>query len=458
MTSKMDASSGQPRKLFRRREFIRTSLLTAGATTLLGRKVLAGTPAPRVARNGIGREIFIPAPHPGAALLASSFYTRPTGLDLLSIQEILTRSDTVDVADLRYSNDNGRTWTKGEQFPTFGIRPTGKLRRGMRACIVDPVTGRLLHFYLEAILPTDDPLEGFREWVVHYRVSEDGGMTWCVDDEIIQQGAEYDADHPVAGVRRGHTCFMIGDTSSQPIFLADGTLLVPIVISPAGPDGNYLNPSVGYTYSNVAVLRGRWGPDGRHMVWEPSDLIKVDPNLSTRGMDEPTLAALADGRILIVLRGSNDHRPALPGRRWVAYSSDQGRTWTTPRPWTYTSGEDFFSPASSSQLLTHSSGRLFWLGNIIPANPDGNRPRYPFVIGEVDRHSGLLDRQSVRVVDDRGPQESALIAFASGSSREDRETGEIVLNLTRWGENTKGNDWSEYSWTANAYLYRIPVL
>jgi len=454
----MNASSGQPPKLYGRREFIGTSLMAAGATALLGPKLMAGTPAPSFAGGRIRREVFIPSPRPGASVLASTFYTRPTGLDLLSIQEIFTRSDTVDTADFRYSNDNGRTWTKGETFPTFGVRPAGKLRRGMRACVVDPTSGRLLHFYLEAVLPTDDPIEGFREWVVHYRVSEDGGMTWCVDDEVIQDGAEFGADHPIAGVRRGHTCFMIGDTSSQPIFFADGTLLVPIVISPAGPDGNYLNPGGGYTYCNAAVLRGRWGADGRHMVWELSQLITVDPNLSTRGMDEPTLAVLADGRILIVLRGSNDRRPQLPGRRWVAYSADQGRTWTAPAPWTYTDGESFFSPASSSQLVTHSSGRLFWLGNITPANPDGNRPRYPFVIGEVDRRTGLLEKQSVRSVEDRHPDESALIAFASGSSREDRETGEIVLNLTRWGESSKGDDWSGYNWTANAYLYRIPVL
>jgi len=402
----------------------------------------------------IRREIFVPSPRPGVTVIASSFYTRPQGPDLVSIHELMMRSDTVEVADFRYSSDNGRTWTSGEQVATFGVRPQGKLRRCMRGCVVDPVTGRLLNFYLEAILPTDDPLEGFRQWVAYCRVSEDGGMTWYANDQIIHRGAEFNADHPLPGVRRGHTGFMIGDHASRPIFLADGTLLVPVIVAPAGPDGNYFNPGGGYTYSDAAVLRGRWAADGRHLEWELSQLVKVDPNLSTRGMDEPTLGVLADGRILMVLRGSNDRKPGLPGRRWAAFSSDEGRTWTKPEPWTYTNGESFFSPAASSQLFAHSSGRLFWFGNISPVNPAGNRPRFPFVMGEVDRRSGLLDKASIRVVDDCAAHETSALQLSSPSTREDRETGEILLNLTRFSEFSKD---AEHDWTANAYLYRMAV-
>ncbi|MDB6127220.1 MAG: hypothetical protein JWM35_1116, partial [Verrucomicrobia bacterium] len=137
-----------------------------------------------------------------------------------------------------------------------------------------------------------------------------------------------------------------------------------------------------------------------------------------------------------------------------AYSSDQGRTWTKPVPWTYVDGEDFFSPAASSQLLAHSSGRIFWMGNILPANPKGNRPRYPFVIAEVDTKSGRLIKSSVTGIDTRGPGDGELLALSSPSAREDRETHEIVINMTRWGALSKG---TEYNWTANAYLYRVPL-
>jgi hypothetical protein len=371
------------------------------------------------------------------------------------MHEILRRSDTVEVAEFRYSNDNGRTWTaKGEEFPTFGERPAGKLRRAMRSCVVDPTTGRLLHFYLEAILPTDDPLEGFKNWVVYYRVSEDGGMTWYLNEQIMERGPEFTAEHPLPGVRRGHTGMMIGDPASRPIFLRDGTLLVPVIVAPAGPDGNYRNPGGGYTYSDAAVIRGRWAADGRHIEWKLSALVKIDPMLSTRGADEPTLAVLDDGRVLMVLRASNDKKPQLPGRRWAAFSSDGGRTWTTPQPWTYANGENFYSPAASSQLFVHSTGRIFWFGNITPKNPTGNRPRYPMIIGEVNRTSGLLEKDSVIVIDDRAPSETTALQLSSPSTREDRETGEILLNLTRWSEFSKDD---KHDWTAHAYLYRIRV-
>jgi hypothetical protein len=91
--------------------------------------------------------------------------------------------------------------------------------------------------------------------------------------------------------------------------------------------------------------------------------------------DEPTLAALTDGRLMMVMRGSNDKKPSLPGYKWVSFSSDGGFHWSTPKPWTYHNGEPFFSPSACSQLLRHSNGKLFWLGHITAANPRGNRPR-----------------------------------------------------------------------------------
>ncbi|MDB6170246.1 MAG: hypothetical protein JWM88_3110 [Verrucomicrobia bacterium] len=432
-----------------RRDFVKGTLLAAAAPMVLGRVFAQAAAAP----GAIRREIFLPA-NPAESIQATTFYTRRTGLDLISTHEIMKRSDTIEAAHLRYSNDNGRTWQVGEDIATFGLRPHAKLRRALRGATVDPASGRFLRFYNEALLPSDDPLEGFWRWVVKYAASEDGGLTWYLDEEIICRGAGFDASHPVPGVTVGHNCVMIGDHASRQFFLKDGTLIVPVIISPVDKAGHYYNPGGGYTYSDAAVLRGSWAADGRHLEWELSERVAADPRLSTRGMDEPTVAELDDGRLLMVCRGSNDKQPGLPGRRWASYSGDQGRTWSKPEYWSYTGGELFYSPAASSQLIAHSSGRIFWLGNIVPENPTGNRPRYPFVIGEVDRRTGLLDRRSIRTVDDRRPEDGELLALSSPSAREDRETGEIVLNLTRWGARSVGKT---YNWTADAWLYRIPV-
>ncbi len=407
------------------------------------------SPAPE-----IRREVFLASPKPGVAVLASAYYTRPTGFDLISMHQWMSRSDTTDVAYLRLSADHGATWTPAEEVRTEERRPNGTLRRMLRGGCVDPHTGIFVRFRIEGVLPTDDPLEGLRQWAVHYSASRDGGRTWFVDEQIIHRGAGFSAERPLPGVEIGKTCYMIGDTASVPLFLDDGTLLLPIVLTPAGPDGRYVNPGGGYTYTDAAVLRGRWTPDHARLEWELSARVTADPARSTRGMDEPTLAQLADGRLLMVLRGSNDRKPGLPGHRWVAFSTDHGRSWTPPVPWTYTSGGAFFSPASCSQLLTHTSGRIFWLGNLTPENPRGNRPRYPFVVGEVDRSSGLLIERSVRVVDDRRPGDSPDLSLSNFSAREDRRTGEIVLHLTRLFARAQGE---ARDWTADAEIYRIPV-
>jgi hypothetical protein len=97
------------------------------------------------------------------------------------------------------------------------------------------------------------------------------------------------------------------------------------------------NPGAGYTYTDAAVLHGRWAGD--HLQCRMSQLIQGDSARSTRGMVEPCAT-----------------RPPLV---WTAVLGGQ-----------------------------HHAG-----------NPRGNRPRYPVVIGEVDRRTGLLKHASVRTVD-----------------------------------------------------------
>ena len=394
----------------------------------------------------IRRDLFVRSPGKGVAVMAYAYYTRPAGLEMMSIEHRWSRSDTIDVAPVRFSSDNGRTWTAPLDRRVWEKRPEGTLRRQPRGGFVDPRTGRYLEFWNEGVLPSDDPLEGMRQWNVYYTVSEDGGHTDGGLRQLIQNGKEFDARHPFPGVYTGRNCVMIGDNSCRPISVADGSILLPVITTPLGPDGRYHNPGGGYTYTDAAVLHGRW--NGKQLDWRMSDVVKGDPQKSTRGMDEPTIERLADGRLIMVLRGSNDKKPHLPGYRWVSFSSDGGWKWTSPEPWTYADGAHFYSPSACSQLLQHSSGRLYWLGNITGANPRGNRPRYPFCVGEVDRNSGLLLRPTVRVVDDRRPDEDELLTLSNFAAREDRESREIVVHMTRLFAFQDG-------WMGDAFAYRI---
>jgi hypothetical protein len=384
-------------------------------------------------------------------MMVATYYTRREEVELVNDYCYYTRGDLPDVAFRRRSCDNGSTWSPAEKIPSCEHRPEGMLRRHQSAGYVDPLTNRYLSFRTEGILPRDDPLDGMKHYALYYTVSEDGGRTECVNEQVIQPGAEFDAGHPLPGLWIGKNSIMLSTLTCQPLTLPDGTILLPTNVTPLGPDGEYHNPGGGYTYSDVLVLRGKWRADKR-IEWKAHKPVSGDPNRSTRGMDESTLGLLADGRVLMVIRGSNDLKEHLPGYKWFVISFDGGVTWSRPEPWRYTDGTLFYSPASCSQLLQHSSGALLWLGNICKQNPRSNAPRYPLIMGEVDRESGLLKRDSLSIVDDRGKADSESLQLSNFYAREDRQTGAVLLHMTRLFAKAQGD------WTADSLLYRISVI
>jgi hypothetical protein len=409
------------------------------------RTFLAAAAAAPGTRVVVRREVFLRSPKTGTAVFAQAYYTQPSGGAMMSIEHRFSRSDTVDVSYYRYSDDYGDAWSAPEERPTGERRPEGMLRRHPRCCYLDPRTGRFLEFWVEGILPHDDPLEGMHEWNVFYRMWIHGSRGDA--NQIIQQGAGFNARHPLPGIYTGRNMVMLGDVASVPITVGN-TILVPAIVTTLGPDGQIYNPTHGYTYTDALVLHGTW--KGDQLIWRASEPVKGDPARSTRGMDEPTLAQLKDGRLMMVMRGSNDRNPALPGYKWVSYSTDGGHRWTAPVPWTFTDGTSFFSPSACSQLVEHSHGKLYWLGHITAANPRGNRPRYPLYLAEVSRSSGLLVRDTLVKIDDRQPVDDESLMIYSIYGREDRRTGELAIHASRMS--TPGRIFA-----GDAMLYRVAV-
>jgi hypothetical protein len=401
--------------------------------------------------------VFWPATQPGALIYGDSGYTRPTGVEKQCRRAVETKNDLIDAFEVGFSDDNGRTWSPLQPTPVYAVLPQGgTLRRHILPSFVDPVNGRLLTTYNEAHMAQDDALhDGMTATYLCYRVSLDGGRTIAHDQRIVQQG--YSPAQPMRGVTVGKNAVMLGDNGSETIRTRGGRLLVPVQICPVGPDGEYINPGGGYTYHEAAVLIGRWSPDPADLAitWDLSSSITNDPARSTRGAVEPTIAQLPDGRLLMVLRGSNGGKQdvdcQLPSYRWYTTSSDEGDSWAPVQPWTYHDGGPFFSPSSMSQLLPHPNGQLYWLGNISAANCRGNSPRYPILVGRVDPDSLLLRRDSLFVIDDRRPGEDAGMTLSNFHAHVDRVTGEIILHLSRWLTRGPGD------WTAPALQYRIAV-
>jgi hypothetical protein len=398
----------------------------------------------------VSGQVFEASPQQDIGIFANSYYAGNDAHNLLAVIQHVSRSDTVDATFLKRSADNGRTWSQGVPLPRHETTPQGILRRFYFPGYVDPGTGRLIEVRMEGILPTDDPLEGQKYWQLFYRVSEDGGRTYLVDNQLIAQGEEFNADHPFPGVWRGKNAIQRGAVSCVPLTLSDGTLLFPCQIPPLDSTGKIYNPTGGFSYTDVAVLRATWQAD-KTLSWEISQPVAGDPARSTRGLIEPTLAVLNDGRLLMVMRGSNHTKPELPAYKWAAYSEDGGQSWTSPTPWTYDDGAPFFSPSASSQLMLHSSGALLWIGNITDKNADNNSPRYPLVAGFVDLNTGLLKRDSLQIITDRQPDESEKVQLSNFFVREDRKTGEIIVHLTRLLAHSK----QELDWTSDAMVYRL---
>jgi hypothetical protein len=96
-----------------------------------------------------------------------------------------------------------------------------------------------------------------------------------------------------------------------------------------------------------------------------------------------------------------------------------------------------------SVLFRHSSGRVFWIGNITPTNAKGNLPRYPLVFGEVNQSTMKLIRSSVLTVDTmkESDADKGRIDISHFSVIEDPQTHEIILTYPRNYNAYKNRDW-----------------
>ncbi|MBN2851974.1 MAG: exo-alpha-sialidase [Clostridia bacterium] len=388
----------------------------------------------------IEKTVFKEKPSEKTGVIANTYYTG-NGLNLMCEYSYIHLSDITDVAYRQFSDDHGKTWSEPLVRTTQEKLDHGILRDNIRSPVVYKKKNLLITFGVTGILPTGDPLEGLKWWHVYYMVSKDQGKTYHINERIILNGDEYDEKHPVTDVYEGKNSVMIGDTTELAIITEhqksdedNDCLLLPVQITPIGPDGEYYNPGGGYTYHYSAVIRGKIADDG-HINWESiSNKIENDPAISTRGAIEPTIIELDDGRILMVLRGSNggtkDVDCRLPGYRWFSYSEDGGRTFKKPVPWMFNNHEPFYSPSSCSQLLKHSNGKIYWIGNISKENPKANMPRNPIYIAEVDQTSLLLKKDTLFVIDKVSEGQSANTTFSNFYAREDKVTQHIILHIT----------------------------
>lgn len=418
----------------------------------------------------VRKEIYVPSPEPHVGASVSVAYAG-RGLRREEVRSLIRSSDWSDTIRRRISDDNGRTWSDWEllhrKWPVQGefTQEGGASQDGTG--LHDPASGRMIKPVFQRIV-RGDPREamhvlwsGDRRFSDHgfCQVSGDEGRTWGPARQFrYEDGPEFDpGDWGAPGFWRTNEMY-IGRAAA----LSNGTVVISatVPVPHRDPEDEKVRPVFPNDYREGCVAGamtfvGRWNPAGEDYDWTPSQPVFVPRRASSRGLVELDLAELKNGGLLMIMRGSNTGLDpvACPGRKWFSVSRDGGLTWSRPSDIRYDTGESVYSPASISQTIRSArTGRLYWVGNITETPPDGNSPRYPLRIVEIDEDRPAFRKDTVTLIDDRDPaRDSPHVQLSNFSLLEDRESLSLELYMTRLGERGGGDD----TWTADAFRYTL---
>lgn len=418
----------------------------------------------------VKKEIYVPYTQPRKAPITTMSYTS-RGLRREEFRSYMQSSDWNEAVMKRTSDDNGRTWSDwveepkqaqtNEEFTQSG----GAFQNG--SVTFDPVSGQLIKPVFHRLFKGTPQValkeiwKGNRLFWDHgfYQLSGDDGKTWGVNHQLkYEDGPDFDpSDWGKQEFLKTNEMY-IGNS----IVLKNGSLLISATIPvPYHDKEDEKNPSIfpnNYREGCVAgaiCFIGKWNPQKMDYDWKKSKPLFLPRHLSTRGLTELDVSELTNGKLLIIMRGSNAKLDITksPGRKWFSVSGDGGFTWDDVTDMKYDDGEQFYSSATISKTIRSSkTGKLYWVGNINNEPPKGNLPRYPLQIVEIDEKGPSFRKESVTVIDDRDPiHDSEFLQLSNFSLLEDRETKNLEIFLTRLGENGGGDD----TWTANSYKYTL---
>lgn len=456
-----------------RRTFLtKSSTIIAGSTigANLFPHVLFGQNSPTQPICRVKKEVYVPSPEPRVGTSVSMTYIG-RGLRREEVRSLIRSSDWSDTVRRRNSEDNGRTWTDWEmvyeEAPTQGdfTQSGGESQRGTGP--YDPVSDKLIKPVFQRIVKGDPKVamkvlwSGQRLFSDHgfYQLSGDDGRSWGPARMLkYEDGPDFDPDN-----WGDETFFRTNEMYiGQAAVLSNGTVIISATVPVEYRDKeDEKYPSVfpnDYREGCVAgamCFVGRWNKVRNDYDWKKSKPVFLPRRISTRGLVELNISELTNGNLLLIMRGSNTKLDPVecPGRKWFSVSRDGGLTWSDVRDIRYDTGETLYSPASiSTTIRSTKTGRLYWMGNIPEVPPDGNSPRYPLRIVEIDEENPSFKKHTVTVIDDRDPnRDSEFLQLSNFSLLEDRETHNMEVYLTRLGENGGGDD----IWTANAYKYSL---
>ncbi|MDA0841382.1 MAG: sialidase family protein [Planctomycetota bacterium] len=351
----------------------------------------------------------------------------------------------------RFSDDNGRNWTEWQPVPARKSQQGEAVLELMDlSCGHDPVSGKTIHLALQRIFPKKDYTGGYHDHTL-YRLSADEGRTWSEFRLLrYEDGPEFDEDNWVnpeyLETNQLYAGYNVEATTS-------GTLVTAGCVRATHTTESGEEESV----TGVRCFAGRWNETDGQYDWSASAPLTVSTAISSRGLLEPAITELKSGDLLLDMRGSSS-KPT-PGRAWVSISSDGGMTWSPVRDLRYDDGDQFYSPSTFVRMLrSHRTGKLYWVGNITPTPPQGNMPRHPLVIAEIDEPLHALKRSTVTVIDAldfvTAPEpDMANLQLTNFAMQENRETEDFEIYMTRYWRPK-----DRQVWLGHVYRYVLSFL
>lgn len=397
----------------------------------------------------VTREVYAKHPEDGTAIMVGVSYVGP-GVEREEVYSYERISDEPEEPKRRRSKDNGKTWSDFEALPDIVLSVDGyKVYWGPGPEYYDAEHGLTVAIWLR------QPYKGnvyFNQ--CFSRTSRDLGRTWSEPKQLrYEDGPVFDEKNPLNEefLQRNQGYF-----GNNIIRHSNGTLihcLAAVNVPYENKTGESYHPWTPADAKNIGSLcmMGAWNDAAKDYDWTAGAPVWVGLEVSSRGLMEPDVVELKGGRVLVVWRGSDT--PQTQGHKWFSVSEDGGKTLSPVAEWKYADGSSFYSPSSIHRFIRHSqNGKLYWIGNICPNPPSGNSPRYPLIIAEVDEAAAALKKETVTVIDDRGPDDTAAVQLSNFSLFENKETHAFELYLTKYGQ------YSAEVWqTADCYKYLVNV-
>lgn len=425
-------------------------------------------------RPRISRSVVEQAPDPGKAVSRQQEYL-DRGQRRVEWRSVTGESDYANELSVRYSEDNGRTWGEWQDRHATTYRTQGGRELIWSAPdtgVWNPVHGHYVALNLQRVFLYDHHESYRRFWSAGEASFSDHSFLWVSPDlkdwssQLVRFEAGEEFNEGDWG-RAGYVGTNESYAGSNLEVLPDGDVVFPIGANVAaccrlrGIAVEEVFPSCPQIMHGLIVVRGRWDARAGRYELTPSRPALISDLESSRGVDEPTVLALANGRLVVVFRGSNVQSPAwrtriqkgTPAHKWFTFSDDGSATWSDPVPWHFDNGEVGYSPATISRFLRSGrTGRAWWLGNLTGPEAYGNGPRYPLVMAAVSEETGFLERATLAVIDDRDPAtESDKLQLSNFAALDDRETGRFEVYLTKLGANP------DDFWRSDAYRYVIEL-